>query len=442
MLKPLSAIFLILTASPGLIGCHNGATAPEASTVVERTSQKAADRSSPEVRNEALLTSFDVSKVTLNCEIDACPAQIGLLLFSWQKSPGEWELRQCTAFLIRQNLIMSDGHCDYTGSGHGHFFLRLPSGQTRAHRIIKTIYKKFTPHATDPRKLSGRIEGAVFQLETPVHHAIPLRLAYGSAKIYSQLISYVVNPRPSPPGQLLYSMNRLDCEVHRHGGIFPYDLSEAPAVIRAFSCRTALGNSGAPLFSPDSDEVEGIVQGGDSPQNPNEIPNMMLTNVRCLDFLSRPRVPCVEVTEIETERRQRTTNNRTYAELGNRAAPLLQTYDTKFNVNRYELIPLNEGQSVDYEIIYYPKCRIGEHEITSLAIPIEYVQIQKNQWAEPKIVSVHAQVITADLRSLGNDIYSTRVPWPASPRPYKDPATDLRKSKSREFNIALPVCPR
>jgi hypothetical protein len=223
-----------------------------------------------------------------------CPPQAGLLIFVAPAVKGRHSVHKCTAFLTAPAQIMSNGHCDFSKNSTGYFVTALSApGGRQIRKVVSVQAKKYTQHSKGPELDSGRPDAAVFNLDSPLSLA-PLQLANLRDPQYQHLVGFVLNSETNEK----YSLVRIDCTVRRHEALFPFNPSENPDVLTAFNCFARRGNSGGPLFAPDSWKVQAIVQGGG---DPSKLASQVLaefnrplhvyerhwtikaTNVRCLD---------------------------------------------------------------------------------------------------------------------------------------------------------------
>lgn len=187
----------------------------------------------------------------------SCPPQVGVLLFVFPLRGNTYPIKKCTAFVIGQQRIASNGHCDYTGRAQGYFITAQPTRQVR--KIIEVSAKAFTPSA-DGETESGRPDFAFFELDRPVG-VRPLEFASVNDPLYDKLIGFVVNGTGNK-----FVIERVECAARRHESYFPFDLGENPDVLTIFGCATRKGNSGAPFFAAGSGKVEAINQGVSDPE--------------------------------------------------------------------------------------------------------------------------------------------------------------------------------
>lgn len=399
----------------------------------------------PSARSEILQrkivpATWSPEALTLNCGLNSCPKQVGALIFALPIDDTHVQLEQCTAFLIASDKIMSSGHCDFTGKGAGYFILQSEL-QLPAVHVGVALFKRYTPASIG---LSGRPDIAVFQLREPLAQIAPLPLARGLPKIYSSLVTYAVNFQKDAE-QITLKLSTFECKIHRHEQLFPYDLGESPDVITAFQCHAELGNSGAPMFAPDSWVVEAINQGA-GPQaaeltNSSSPPLdfVRLTNLRCVDYPAPVGRPCVMPNPTESQRR---FDVQLTAALTSRTLNLDHALPTRFRTYANPLAAKGSNGSPEFELLYFPVCREPGLELKEIFIYVEHVRSEWDEWGAPRLVSLKLLPASVTIQGHIADSYGLKVIWPAPPEAFRDPQLDPRNQLGGAFSVALPICPR
>lgn len=404
-------------------------------------------------------------QVTLKCNAENCPKAVGLLVFAKPTGDGFMDLRTCTAFLSSPSQVMSSGHCDQTEDFTGYFISRTDIEKPVIRKITTVAHKVFTPgewaQDTSPEMrakgdpTSGRPDAAVYDLEQPILDIDFLTLASGGSPSYTQLTAYVVNTVPNGNG-LNYTLDRTTCDVRRHEIAFPFDIQENPDVLTIYNCQLVRGNSGAPLFAPDSDEVQAIQQAASasSEELAKEIRATqhrepleyelhlapLVTNVRCLDFFAPPKASCVATTETERAARAKSIHNAIYKDLKTRVPPNSERFQVEFEVYPYPLKVASDSRFEELEIFYYPKCR-KSNVLTSFDIPMEHIQLQYGPWGETVAVSLGEKLSPMVVTAVQDVYFQLQPSWAAPMGEYLNPKADPRQKYKNSFQIALPLCP-
>ena len=398
---------------------------------------------------------WDPTKVSLVCGLKSCPLQVGVLIFP-VRSGGLVDVYRCTAFLIDNDKIMSNGHCDNPGAREGYFITRTDIPQRAIRHVTQRLFKAFTPALdkngkVDPEDTSGRPDVLVFQLDVPIATIPPLHLAHGPAKTYQTLTGYVANLIPGKSFTTM-AIGQVTCAVHRNELQFPYNLSESPDMLTVYKCNAEKGNSGSPMFAEGSADVEAILQGSadvdgtaaairhDEKREPHDYEiqhNIIATNLRCLDYPSASGNHCVSVTDDESVTRFNALINSMRASLAARPAP--GTFPTEFKVLSMELKTQLVQPETEFEDFYYPTC--STHSLgSSLAFPSELVKMEFDEWGEPSIKTLKEESSTGSVTHQFSNGVSVKMNWQPPFGPYDIPSNDPRTQLGNSFSIALPGC--
>jgi hypothetical protein len=384
-------------------------------------------------------------KVSLTCALADCPPQVGVILFASPTTDIHYDIWRCTAFLIDNDKIMTNGHCDFSEKAEGYFVTRTDMPEKTFRRITRRLFKDFTPNPKDPEVLSGRPDVAIFQLESPILKISPLQIARGTAHAYTSLTAIVANAVPGKEA-LTMTIGELNCEMHRHERYFPYALSENPDVLTVFECEGEKGNSGSPMFAGKSMEVEAILEGAKDPhKSPARFSydkhlSVEATNLRCLEYPSSTARPnCVVVRDVDKQKRFSSSVDSAIANLLKRQLPNAGAYDTGFTNFRFEMKTDPLAAGAEFELLYYPSCR-RSNTIKNLIIPIEHVRLDFDQWAVPRLTSLKTTESSGKIKNQSATDVQVEMSWAPAAGILLSPEKDPRRQLGQSFSIALPPC--
>lgn len=438
MRSGLALLFILLSACAPR-GQSNPTRSAHRSTV-----EANAPAPAPKPESAQVNLNWSPENITIECASGECPLQIGALIFAKPAAGGKINLTRCTAFLVDSQTIMSNAHCDGTAQGPGWFLTQKINGKKEIREISAVTYKRFTPHPKGERFTSGRPDAALFSLRSALNMPA-LRLAQGAQKPFNKLISYAIL---RTDGDKLI-LDKAECEVRRHEAEFPFEIQEAPDVIKAFGCHLPPGSSGSPMFAPGSNEVQALHIGGMTPQVRAELAKRPLqvferqftntaANIRCLDMPGAKPITCAAVTDEASAARFRDVQNLEQDKL---AARKLGDAGMRVGLKSVPFV-LKPVQEMRFEVIHLPECRKGSAPLTKADFIVEQVRIQFDEWAQPKTESLSQVLVPADLVLARNNIYSVRINWPAPAAEYLEPELDLRKAWGSSFHIDIPPCAR
>jgi len=400
---------------------------------------------SAEVPHSTATNDWRPDGVVLTCGLKSCPPQIGVVIFA---GPGatsnQYEIYRCTGFLIDSDKIMTNGHCDNFDSATGYFITRTDMPQKAIRKITGRVFKDFTPNPQNPELLSGHPDVAVFQLESAVGIP-PLHLAQGPARSYSTLTAIVANSVPGKDA-LTMAIGQRDCTIHRNEAEFPFDLGELPDILTAYDCAAEKGNSGSPMFSEGSTDVEAILQGSkDLPDTikatrasegrdlfPYEAHDTIEgTNLRCVNYPKATANHCTIVTNDEIEKR--------FTAVVQSAIDGLEKPQTGFKSYVFQLKSTLPSPEEELEKFDYPTCAVTPVG-SSVNFPEEVVRMDFDAWAEPQFTVLKNVQSTGAVTQKFTNAVNLKMNWAPAPGTYLFPSNDPRTQLGNSFSIALPPC--
>lgn len=445
-----ATLTLILITWLTILGCAPAKSNRQASntaTFVEKAQPKSLDI---EVPKEAITVA--PSDLDVVCGEQKCPQQVGLLVFiaGMKNKDGTSLIERCTAFLIAPDMIMSNGHCDFTKDMSGLFIGQKVNGKPVSSAISSLIYKK---HSLDAKgELMKSPDVAIFKLQTPITSMPALKLASGPQINFEKLTAYAIFA-----GDKLNQFKILarECTIHRHETLFPFALSEAPDIIHSFDCKMIQGTSGSPMFAPGLDEVQAVhsanskieLSAANARKNENRdlMPHekhedSVATNVRCLDYPGAKPITCIAAGFDENNNRWQATQRFEMEKLNQREFPGSERYPVQFTAVRQQF--KLTSPILEFEMIYIPKCRVQDVVLTSVPFVFERLRLVPDQWASLKVDAQPVNAIDMKARQLSGSTYVIEPQWPAAPGNLLDPEHDHRKLNPKAFRVDLPVCPR
>ncbi len=381
-------------------------------------------------------------KIELECQAkDGCPAQAGLLIFVFPERENKIQFSRCTAFLTAPAQITSNAHCDRTQSGAtGYFVTGGPDKQVR--RITRAVFKRHTADDT------GRPDVGVYELNEPIRTMKPLAYATLKDPRYDKLVGYVIN-KGRDPGH--YRMDSIDCRVRRHEALFPYALDENPDVITAFHCATTRGNSGGPVFAPGSAAVQGVLQATSDRERKRFVvreklkrelfpyeqhETVTISNLRCV---GAPAGACVQVDRAQNQSRFSALQSQAIEALKNRGAPASASDGARFKAIAFQTATVSE---LKFEVFHQPVCLQEREKPQKLSVPLEFVELVFNEWAELKPVVLETRMAEFRLKPSAGARFDVAAEWPGAFTAIVNSAQHPRHSWGRSFSIDLPPCPR
>lgn len=391
-------------------------TACSAPKGAESTSPAAPEKPKP-------IEVFNLAEVEVACPSGDCPEGVGVLLFL-EKTDVGFILHRCTAFLSAPNEIISNGHCFEESYGEGYFFTQKKSFSKIAKIENKTIGAGASPDA------------AVFELETALKKIQPLKPARGAQVAYQNLTGYFSAAQGD--SQIKLKLEKVQCVVHRHDQEFPFNLSEAPDVLRAFDCYGAKGNSGGPLFANgDFTTVEAIQQG--IPEKTPARAWIQATNLRCLEFLAAAPAACTKVSDSEIETRVREIETSVQDQIFKRQA-IDATSDSglQFTTKVYRLT----GSPEQFEVVHFPSCRVREVPATNFVLLSEHLKLTRDEWGLATVEKVETRTSAAEIKADGGDKYVFTAQWAEPFAVLENPAHDPRAVFGPDSAVALALCSR
>lgn len=354
----------------------------------------------------------------MTCAGANCPIQVGLLIFVGAEKNGHIPSRQCTAFLVASDLVMSNAHCDWA-EAKGYFVSQKINGSTQVREIVDVPYKLLT--------VADRPDAAQFRLREPIKIE-GLELAKGSRESFSRLIAYSVKAGTSDRD---FSILEITCDVHRHESLFPYNISENPDMIAAFGCAFQKGMSGSPLFAPGSDKVQAIAVGKMGEDA------LLAANVRCLNLPGTTPAECVEVTPLESSKRAEQSQIQVLTKERPRTGS--EGRSIIFGETKFQLHPV---EGMRFEVIRWPKCRRSPESLKSVPFIIEQIEAELDARGSMQVKSLSEVRVEAEVLTVFDDVYEVQIEWPSPAGPYLQPELDLRTKWGSRFDIEFPVCPR
>lgn len=386
------------------------------------------------------------------CGEKKCPSQVGLLVFTAgeQNKSGTSTISVCTAFLIASDMIMSNGHCDHTSDMAGIFVGQKINGKPVSSSVAGVVYKKYTPAANSSSTKNPDV--AIFKLSSPITSMKPLVLASGPQINFTTLTAYAIFT-----GDQMNQFKVLarECSVRRHETHFPYALKETPDLIHSFDCKMVKGNSGSPMFAPNSEDVQAVHfansdleetaafirkdQNRDLMAHEKHL-DSLATNVRCLDYPGAKPVSCVRASLDENNKRWQATQRFEMDKLLQREFPGAERYPVKFEVVRQQF--KIASPILEFELIYVPKCRVQANLPNGIPFVFEKLRLVPDEWANMKAESQSVTTVDMNSRPLSGTAVVIEPKWPPAPENLLDPANDHRKLNQNPFRIDLPLCPR
>lgn len=434
---------LILTLTLILAGCSPARSARTGSRATTFAGGSPNEAPSGKAETSYVTTDWTPNEVEVDCAADRCPLQVGALIFAEAPANGQILTRRCTAFLISADTIVSNGHCDGFAKEKGYFVTQRINGQKEVRAVSGVVFKRFTPHPKGAEIHSGRPDVALFSLDRPIQGLPGLRLASGPQLSFTRLTAFAIM---KSSGNRM-SIEKHECYLKRHEAEFPFEINEAPDMIRAYGCRLLPGTSGSPMFADGSDEVQAVHASGLDPINRAKnralLPyekhwSSLSTNVRCLDLPGSRPLTCVLMDRANISRRFQEAQRAEFENLNSRKLNGVDPY-VQFRAYRYQLSP---ARDLRFEIMHVPKCRLAPESLRSVPIVIEQVVVEMDEWGFPKTRSLSLETVNASVRSVSANIHEMEIAWPAPPMPHANPESDLRKQWGGRFGIDLPVCPR
>ncbi len=408
------------------------------------------------------------SSLNLICNAQACPRQVGLLVFV-TKTGNIVQYTRCTASLIAPDKILTNGHCDHTGEGReGYFITQKINGKQKQIKIQDLSFKQYTRYQPSPgvqltessldeNWSSGEIDVAIFTLEQTIDakDIPPFSLPAGNTPNFDTLYSYVIN---SGQDEKTFLIDEKICLPKRHEILFPFDFAENPDVFSMISCEAIPGNSGAPILSSrTSTEVAALVVGfsniemrhqdylkqyGRLPPAYEDYGFMLAANLRCANLLDGHTIAenCTRASNEEKNVRYNNYYQQNFSLLVNR---VLAGADTQlFKYTAYPYIITNNIQGAPQErfvIYYFPDCRKQNANPQSLPLFVEEVEFIYDAYAKIEIKSLSTQEILAEVTEIfRNDVFGLKVQWPTYTGEFSSPPASQQLGS--EFNLSIPVC--
>lgn len=385
-------------------------------------------------------------KIELECAAKSeCPAQVGLLIFVFPEANGKIPFSRCTAFLSAVDQITSNAHCDQTGAAKGYFV--SVGSQKQVRTITRTIFKRYTSGGNGGVD-SERPDVAVYELNEAVLSFPPLSYAISNDETYDRLIGYVVNRGEDASH---YRVEELHCQVRRHEALFPYNLKENPDVITAFGCRSKRANSGGPLFAPNSNEVQGVLQWTSERERKRRHireklgrdlfaheshDTVLATNLRCLG--SSP-ANCLRADLTESQSRFTAMQRRAVEAVGRRPAPASATDRVRYRAVAFQTLDHNV---LRFEIFHEPTCYLGDQRPKRILVPLEFLSLDFNDWGELNSRVVETRMAEFKLKPNPSSRVEIEATWPEPFAEVVNSQQHPRHTWGRTFSIELPRCPR
>ncbi|NJL23871.1 MAG: S1 family peptidase [Calothrix sp. SM1_5_4] len=88
-----------------------------------------------------------------------------MLYFVRDMAANRVSIQRCTGSLVAANLVLSNGHCDFT---HVRGYFAIPwRGGTLSRRIKSVVFKRHEPDRAPPDRARAAPDVALFELEAP-----------------------------------------------------------------------------------------------------------------------------------------------------------------------------------------------------------------------------------------------------------------------------------